>query len=222
MVLVFDLDDTLYEEKTFVYSGFTEVANWISFMSNGKTTEILNFMLDDLSINGRGKIFNNVLERYFIKTKRNIRKCISIYRMHKPDIKLDFEVLNLLIELRKEFKLYIVTDGNKLVQNNKIKSLNLEKYVDKGFITHRYGLAASKPSLKCFEIIKHMENIDWQDLVYIGDNPNKDFVNLNKVNAITIRVLQGDFASVKAAQGFDAKYNIDMLTDLRTLINNYL
>lgn len=221
MILVFDLDDTLYEEKTFVYSGFSEVAKWISLMSNCKNTEILNFMLEDLSINGRGEIFNNVLEKYFIKTKKNISKCISIYRLHKPNIKLDFEVLNLLIELRKEFKLFIVTDGNKIVQSNKIKSLNLEKYVEKCFVTHRYGLAASKPSLKCFEIIKNREKINWQELVYIGDNPNKDFVNLNKVNAITIRVLQGDFASVKAAQGYDAKYNINKLTDLRMLINNY-
>lgn len=222
MIIVFDLDDTLYEEKTFVYSGFSEVAKWISTMSNINPSEILDFMVEDLSINGRGEIFNKVLDKYYVKTKKNIVKCVSIYRMHKPNIKLDLDVINLLLELRKDFRLYIVTDGNKLVQNNKIKSLSLDNYVEKAFITYRYGLAASKPSLKCFEIIKNMENVDWQDIVYIGDNPNKDFVNLNKVNAITIRVLQGDYATVQAFNEYDAKYKINKLTDLKMLIKNCL
>jgi len=222
MIVVFDLDDTLYDEKQFVYSGFKEVANWISMMSDTSYIEIFDFMVNDLAINGRGTVFNNALDKYFKKTVKNIRKCLSIYRLHKPNIKLDADVVDLLLELRKKYKLYIVTDGNKIVQSNKIKSLEVEKYVEKVFITYRYGLKASKPSLKCFEIIKNLEQVNWLDLVYIGDNPNKDFVNLNKVNAVTIRVLQGDYAFVDAKEDYDAKFKIDKLTNLRTLIKNYL
>lgn len=218
MIIVFDLDDTLYEEKTFVYSGFLEVAKWISKISNKSSKEIFEHMVKELSISGRGKIFDNVLEKYFKKTRKNINKCISIYRLHKPAIKLDSEVVKILLELGKIYKLYIVTDGNKIVQNNKIKSLELEKYIEKAFITYRYGLAASKPSLKCFEIIKNKEKVNWQDIVYIGDNPKKDFVNLNKVNAITIRVLQGDFAFTEAPKEYDAKFKIDKITDLTKII----
>jgi putative hydrolase of the HAD superfamily len=222
MILVFDLDDTLYDEKQFVYSGFKEVANWMSMMSDSPYIEIFDFMVNDLAINGRGTVFNNALDKYFKKTVKNIRKCLSIYRLHKPNIKLDTDVVDLLLELRKKYKLYIVTDGNKIVQSNKIKSLEVEKYVEKVFITYRYGLKASKPSLKCFEIIKNLEQVNWLDLVYIGDNPNKDFVNLNKVNAVTIRVLQGDYAFVDVKEDYDAKFKIDKLTNLRTLIKNHL
>ena len=222
MILIFDLDDTLYDEKKFVYSGFSEVANWISVMSKNSAIEIFDYMVNDLALNGRGKVFNNALEKYFQMTVKNVRKCVSIYRLHKPDINLDKDVVDLLLELRKNNKLYIVTDGNKIVQNNKIKSLDVEKYIEKAFITYRYGLKASKPSLKCFEIIKNLEKVNWLDLVYIGDNPNKDFVNLNKVNAITIRVLQGDYALVKAKEDYDAKFKIDKLTDLNMLIKNHL
>lgn len=218
MIIVFDLDDTLYDEKSFVYSGFSEVAKWISMFSNSSSIEIFDHMVNELSINGRGKIFDNVLEKYLQKTKKNIQKCISIYRLHKPDIKLDSEVVDLLLELGKSYKLYIVTDGNKLVQNNKIKSLYVEKYIQKAFITYRYGLSASKPSLKCFEIIKNIEKVDWTDIVYIGDNPNKDFVNLNKVNAITIRVLQGDFALINASKEYDAKYKINKIAELKNTL----
>jgi putative hydrolase of the HAD superfamily len=222
MIFVFDLDDTLYDEKKFVYSGFSEVANWISEMSNTSSKEVFDFMIKDLSINGRGEVFNNALKKYFRDTKKNIKKCVSIYRLHKPKISLEKDVLDLLLELGKDYNLYIVTDGNKIVQNNKIKSLDLENYIKKAFITYRYGLKASKPSLKCFEIIKNIEKINWHELVYIGDNPNKDFVNLNKVNAITIRVLQGDYSSVEATIEYDAKFKIDKVTDLRMLIKNNL
>ena len=222
MILVFDLDDTLYDEKQFVYSGFLEVANWISEMSKTSSNIIYESMVKDLSMNGRGEVFNNALKIYFHKTKKNIKRCISIYRLHKPRINLEKDVVDLLMELGKTYKLYIVTDGNKIVQNNKIKSLDVEKYIKKAFITYRYGLNASKPSLKCFEIIKNIEKINWQELVYIGDNPNKDFVNLNKVNAITIRVLQGDYANIEVTNEYDAKFKIDKLTDLKMLIKNNL
>ncbi len=222
MILVFDLDDTLYDEKQFVYSGFSEVANWISKMSNTPANEILDFMIKDLSVNGRGLVFNNALKKYFRESRKNTKKCISIYRLHKPKISLEQDVINLLLELGKDYNLYILTDGNKIVQSNKIKSLDIEKYIKKAFITHRYGLKASKPSLKCFQIIRNIEKINWHELVYIGDNPNKDFVNLNQVNAITIRVLQGDYSNTKAKNGYDAKYKINALTDLRNLINTNL
>ena len=61
MILVFDLDDTLYVEKQFVYSGFLEVANWISEMSKTSSNIIYESMVKDLSVNGRGEVFNNAL-----------------------------------------------------------------------------------------------------------------------------------------------------------------
>jgi len=222
MIIVFDLDDTLYNEKYFVYSGFSEVAKWVSLMSNNSYNEIFDSMIKELTFNGRGKIFDIVLEKYFLKTKKNIQKCISIYRLHKPAINLDSEVIDLLLELRKNHKLYIVTDGNKIVQKNKIKSLDVEKYIEKAYITHRYSLSASKPSLKCFELIRNKEKVDWQNMVYIGDNPYKDFVNLNKVNAFTIRIIQGDFAHVEVSKGYDAKFKIKNLADLKKVIKKNL
>jgi putative hydrolase of the HAD superfamily len=222
MILVFDLDDTLYDEKKFVYSGFKEVANWISMLSNTSSIEIYNYMVEDLSINGRGVVFDNTLEKYFHKNVKNINKCVSIYRTHIPAISLDTDVVNLLMELSNSFNLYIVTDGNKIVQNNKIKSLDLEKYIDKVFITHRYGLNASKPSLKCFEIIKNREKVSWKDIIYIGDNPKKDFINLNKVNANTIRILQGDFADIEVPAEYDAIFKIKKLIDLRLILKENL
>jgi putative hydrolase of the HAD superfamily len=218
MIVVFDLDDTLYDEKTFVYSGLTEVSKWISLKSNFEQSEIFDYMVNDLLESGRGKIFNNALKKYFKFTQKNLKKCISVYRLHTPKIKLKKEVIDLLIYLKSQYPLYIVTDGNKIVQNNKIKALNIEFFVKKAFITYRYGLKHSKPSIYCFEIIKKIEKTSWENIMYVGDNPNKDFVNLNKLNVKTVRILQGEFSSVKVSEEFDGKIRINNISDLKKIL----
>jgi putative hydrolase of the HAD superfamily len=218
MIIVFDLDDTLYDEKTFVYSGLTEVSKWISSKSNFEQSDIFDFMVSDLLESGRGKIFNNALNKYFKFTKKNLRKCISIYRLHTPNIKLNKDVMDLLIYLKSQYPLYIVTDGNKIVQNNKIKALNLDFFVNKAFITHRHGIKHSKPSIHCFEIIKNLEKTNWENIVYVGDNPNKDFVNLNKLNVKTVRIMQGEFSTVMVTEEFDGKFKVHNFCELKKIL----
>jgi putative hydrolase of the HAD superfamily len=220
MVIIFDLDDTLYDEKTFVFSGFEQVANWIASLTSFSKMEILNFMKDDLVKHGRGAIFDNVLDKFYKKNKASIKKCISIYRLHKPNIQLETKVITLLNELNEKYPLYIVTDGHKLVQANKVKALQMDDYVKKVFITYRYGIKASKPSLICFEKIKKLEKTSWDQMIYVGDNPKKDFVNLNKVNASTIRILQGDFATLQVNSHYDAKYKINELEEIKQIIKH--
>ena len=44
-------------------------------------------MIQDLETNGRGKIFDNMLENFKIYSKENIKKAILVYRTHKPNKK---------------------------------------------------------------------------------------------------------------------------------------
>ncbi len=47
-----------------------------------------------------------------------------------------------------------------------------------------------------------------KDIVYIGDNPNKDFVNIKKLGFRTIRVLKGMFSNSNKETKFEAELNI--------------
>lgn len=218
MVVVFDLDDTLYNEITYVESGFDAVAKFISENTEAKQTVILSKMMQNLQLNGRGKVFNDILKEFNLYSKSNVKKSISIYRLHQPNIKLDKEVLELLKEFNIKYPLYLVTDGNKVVQSLKVKALTIEAFFKKVFVTHRYGLKASKPSLFCFERIKSLEKCNWDDMIYIGDNPKKDFVNLNKMRAYTVRIIQGDHKDLKLDSAHEAHYSISNLQELRELI----
>ncbi len=218
MIIVFDLDDTLYEEITFVKGGIKAVSKFLENHIHEKSELIYNELMRILKIQGRGDIFDRFLEERDIFSKKLLFKCIYIYRYHDTNIKLYKSASNFL-EDNKKNSLYLVTDGNKNVQSHKINSLKLDKYFKKIFITHRYGIRNAKPSLYCFQKIKEKEKCNWKDMVYIGDNPNKDFISLKKVNAKTIRVLTGNFSDTFLSKEYEAEASINSLNELDSEIN---
>jgi putative hydrolase of the HAD superfamily len=121
--------------------------------------------------------------------------------------------------ISKKYPTYLVTDGNKKVQESKIKSLNIHRYFKKIFITHHYGIKNAKPSIYCFQKILELEKNNWKELIYVGDNPKKDFINLKKVGAITIRVKQGMYKNYMPKKNFDAEFEINKITELPKIIS---
>jgi putative hydrolase of the HAD superfamily len=114
--------------------------------------------------------------------------------------------------------MYLVTDGNLTVQRNKISSLQLDNYFFKCMPTHQYGIKHSKPSLHCFDLIKSWEGVDYSNLVYIGDNPHKDFIALKTVGAMTIRINTGMFTNVRVDEAHEARYQVDSLEELLKIL----
>lgn len=214
MILIFDLDDTLYPEITYVKSGFLNVSKFLSD-THGLNSKASYFeLLKILKRQGRGQVFDSFLRNNLIYSKKNLRSCISVYRGHKPSIQLYSDAKRCIKRFRN-YKKYIVTDGNVRVQRKKIHSLGLMSKFDKVIPTYQYGLSHSKPSLLCFNKIMHNENCNPSDMLYVGDNPYKDFVNLKKKGIRTVRVLRGSFKSIKLHQEYEAEFsfkNLDKLT----------
>lgn len=212
MIYIFDLDDTLYDERQYVQSGFRAVAKFGQQQWKLNSEESYNTLIDTLDKNGRGAVFNHWLALYGLDSKNNVKHCLTTYRLHKPDITMPPKHLELLRRLPKP--LYLVTDGNKVAQANKVAALNIEAYFKRVFITHRFGVRHAKPSTYCFERIRQAEKCEWEDMMYIGDNPAKDFVNLNKLGMRTVRVLTGVHKDVAAAEYYDAKQTITNICEL--------
>jgi putative hydrolase of the HAD superfamily len=217
MVLIFDLDDTLYDERTYVESGFRAVARWGMEQFGWDPDHSYSMMISVLDAAGRGAVFNRWLDSNGVRSKAAIRECVKVYRHHKPDISVPEPIRTLLSTLNPQ-PLYLVTDGHKVVQANKIEALGIAPAFRHCYITHRYGVASAKPSLRCFELIKARERCDWGDMVYIGDNPAKDFVSLNAVGAHTVRVKTGVHKDAVAKPGFEAQHGIADLLQLPSII----
>jgi putative hydrolase of the HAD superfamily len=216
MILIFDLDDTLYLERDFVDSGFRAVACWLQSHYGWDAEDSFTMMCGILESEGRGKVFDRFLESKKKRTAILVRNCLQVYRMHMPKISL-FSAAKRTIAASR-WHSYLVTDGNKVVQQNKIAALGIESDFRKVFITHRYGIRNAKPSTYCFDLIRRREQCDWRDMAYIGDNPAKDFVNLNPLGVMTIRVLTGEHKDVKALDGYEASHVIETLDELPKII----
>lgn len=216
LALVFDLDDTLYKELSFVKSGFEAVADFLRHEYKLPESEALDFMMVGLK-DGRGKIFNNLLERYGILNATLVRKCLSVYRTHIPRIALYPDALRCLERFR-EYPKYIVTDGNTIVQRNKIRALNLNGMVKRCFVTHHFGRKHAKPSPYCFEVICRVENTAPGKVIYVGDDPNKDFVGIKPCGFRTIRVLRGNYRSLRLPPEFEADHEVLSLDEVTTAL----
>ena len=212
MIIVFDLDEVLYDEKTYVISGFRAVSEFLEKDEAIPKKIIFEYLKRRLK-NGRERIFNDLLDNFRIYSQKNLEKCISVYRTHTPKIKLYSDAKDCLKRL-KNYPLYIVTDGNKIVQKNKIKALNLENHVKKTILTSNYGLENSKPSTFCFQKICDMEKTSPTNLVYIGDDPHKDFVGLKREGFKTIRLFKGRFKNERLSKEFEADYKIKSLKEI--------
>lgn len=214
MIIVFDLDDTLYPEITYVKSGIRAVSVFLAENYQLSEKQLNLEMNAFLNENGRNLMFNNILSKYGLNKRYIVDKCLSVYRSHNPDISL-YKEAKLCLEKLNHFSKYLVTDGNIKVQRKKILALELTHYFKKTIPTYQYGQKYSKPSTYCFDKIRNLEKIfNNSDLVYIGDNPYKDFINLKKSGYNTIRVLTGGYKDVRLSSEYEATININSLIDL--------
>jgi putative hydrolase of the HAD superfamily len=218
MVLIFDLDDTLYDESTYVESGFRAVAEHAEREHGWDARASLATMMEILARDGRGAVFDRWLEGHGARTSALVSDCIRVYRHHHPSIRLWVSADRLLESLSADHRLYIVTDGHKVAQARKVEALGLAARLQKAYITHRYGVRHAKPSTYCFELIRRREGCAWTDMLYAGDNPAKDFVNLNPLGVRTVRVMTGMHRNVLAAPGYDAHHRVPDLDHFEPLL----
>ncbi len=175
MVIVFDLDDTLYNEIDFVKSGFNEISKFLG------DKKYFYFMWSEFCQNGSGKIFDSLIKNFNLNIP--LQKLIEIYRFHKPKIKLPKESLEVL-KFSQQYKTALISDGHYIMQQNKFDTLNLEKFIEFSLFTDFYH--TKKPDPKPFKMVMQKYNND-KEFIYISDNPKKDFIAPKKLNWKTIR-----------------------------------
>jgi putative hydrolase of the HAD superfamily len=212
MVIVFDLDDTLFDELTYAYGGLRAAAEFLSPIIGKDATKIASALNLELA-EKREQVFDRYLLKQGIINKELVKRCINVYRAHPPQISLYPEAKMCLERLLKH-PLYIVTDGNKIVQRKKFDALGLGKWIKKCLCTNAYGINHSKPSPYCFQKICSLEKTDPSNVVYVADNPNKDFIGIKPLGFHTIRVMTGRFRELKLSDIYNAETRINNLSEL--------
>lgn len=220
--VVFDLDDTLISEKEYIRSGFRQVSKKIAKKNNLDKDYVYKIMYDTFNEDSKN-VFNRVLDKLNIQyEKEDIKELINYYRGHMPDIKLYDDAKYILDTLKaKGIKLGMITDGYKVTQRNKLEALNIGDYFEHIVVTDELGREFWKPHQKPYEIIKEKLGLEYENMVYVGDNVSKDFVTANKLGMNTIFINREDsvYSGIQMDDEYLAKMEIQNLYELIEKMN---
>jgi len=214
--VVFDLDDTLYDEIEYCKSGFAAAAEFLanrsephsSSMGEGEsppadpatagsaptsaeTRRISAVLWEQFTAGNRTKTFNAALDELGINYDDElIGELIEIYRNHNPKIILPQDSRDVLRELSTKYTLALLTDGFLPAQKLKMRALGIEKYFKLIVYTEQLGRECWKPSPAGFEQIMQSLKVEPVNMAYVADNEKKDFITPNKLGFSTIQLIR--------------------------------
>lgn len=202
--VVFDLDDTLYDEIEYCKSGFAFVAEFLaklpeprpSSMGEGEapyaeTMRISAVLWEQFTAGNRKKTFNTALEKLRMDyDDKLIGELIKVYRNHNPKITLPQDSRDVLCELSTKYTLALLTDGFLPGQELKVRALGIEKYFKLIVYTEQLGREFWKPSPAGFEKIMQTLGAKPENMAYIADNEKKDFIAPNKLGFLSIQLIR--------------------------------
>jgi len=220
--VIFDLDDTLYNEIDYCKSGFKATARFLAGLAESPSAEaIFTAFWESFNSGERHTIFNTALERLGINYDDElIKKMVETYRNHLPDITLPGDSEDVLKWLHSQYSLGLLTDGFLPSQRLKVDALGLEKFFECIIYTEELGREFWKPSPRAFEIILERLAQKPDNSVYIADNEKKDFIAPNKLGFSTVQLIRqaGIHTESSNEPNAQAQHKIRQITELPGLL----
>ncbi len=217
--VVFDVDDTLYLERDFVFSGFAAVDRWLSsergLAGFGECARRL--FAEGL----RGRVFDAVLAELRQRAEpADIERLVAIYREHEPVLELQPDAASSLAWAERTFRIGLITDGVAAVQQRKIRALGLEARIACRIVTDEWGREFWKPSPEPYRRVMEQLPGSASGFVYVADNPRKDFIAPRALGWRTVRIRRecGEHVSSIATPAEEAEVEITSLHELQDLL----
>jgi len=220
--VVFDLDDTLYDEVDYCRSGFKAVSEVISSLAGlDNSEEAFRVLWQEFIEGNRTKTFNAAVDKLGIGCDNElVARLVRTYRGHKPKIKLPAESRIVLEELGGKYKLALLTDGFLPAQRLKVQALGVEQYFQFILYTEELGREFWKPSPVGFEKIIQNLAVKAENCVYVADNEVKDFIAPNKLGFVTVQITRANriHKGTCDEQNGKSAYKIESLRQLPGLL----
>jgi putative hydrolase of the HAD superfamily len=221
--VIFDLDDTLYDEIDYCKSGFASVCERIASLPGAPTAErIFEALWKQFSAGNHTKTFNAALEDLGINCDDPlIAELVRVYRNHVPNIALPSDSRDVLARLSRKYTLALLTDGFLPAQRLKVQALGIEKYFKTILYTEDLGRDSWKPSPAGLERIMQMLDAPSHSMAYVADNELKDFIAPNKLGMATICILRPSRIHTQTSTDPIAKpqHTITQIADLPPLLD---
>ena len=157
----------------------------------------------------RGNILDAALTKLGVAVSPElIAELVQIYRAHMPHLQLFPDAHRALDYYQRRSKVALLTDGFAAVQRNKVRGLGVESAFTACIYTDDLGRDCWKPSEVPFlKLAAMLEMTDAMDrLVYVADNPTKDFIAPNRLGWSTVRIKRpgGEYAALEPREASHA------------------
>lgn len=218
-VIVFDLDDTLYDQKLYVYKAFRKISKFISKKYKRDEQFIYRSLIRMWLRNGPMYqwLFNDLVKELGIESKSLINTLVRIFHSYKSKLRLYPKTRDTLQKLRKKYIIGMITDGNVQMQKNKISALNIKNLFNI-IIFCKLKKGFEKPNVNSYRLMIKKIGIKPNEMIYIGDNPYVDFIGAKKIGINTVRILKGFYKNTKVNKKYDADYKIKDLNQIFSII----
>ena len=186
-VVVFDLDDTLFDEVDFILSGIKAVKVLFETIEGLDVEECCLAMREAVRRHkNHYSALEHCLDRAGVREQVDMSRIVTALRSHCPvGLELRPGVRQILDRLyRRGVTLGILTDGRSVTQRHKIAALGIEHYFDSAAIRISGETGIDKSNPEAYRWFS--EHYPGRKYVYVGDNPAKDFVWPNRMGWLTI------------------------------------
>lgn len=187
--VIFDLDDTLYEEAAYVAQALEHASEYLAgrLGAPSQKAALHRRMLELLERDGRGRIFDVICGETGAAV--SVEELVRVYRSTKPVLKLYPDAEEILRRLSERgIRTGLITDGCSRVQHEKVAALGLDRRLDCVVVTDDYGMA--KPQTAVYEKCLFALGCAAPEAAYVGDNPRKDFIGAKALGMETFRIVR--------------------------------
>jgi putative hydrolase of the HAD superfamily len=167
--LVFDLDDTIFQEMDYLKSAYAHIS---SKLAATVKEDLYDAMLK--KYHARENVFQWLLNEYQNNfPDLSLQWLLKEYRDHVPSIKLSETTAAFFDQLQKRKVLAgLITDGRSVTQRNKLRALGLETFFSDIIISEEFG--SEKPDERNYLFFE--KKYPEMDFYFFGDNTSKDFI----------------------------------------------
>ena len=187
--LVFDVDDTLYEQIVPFENAYKSLFDMDIDM--GKFYLLSRYYSDvKFEASQTGEMTMDEYHIYRIQeAAKDLGVCLSDkqalnmqkeYKKNQQKLQIsDITISILELAKKNNVKLGIITNGPSEHQWSKVKALGVEKWIDKENIIVSGDYGINKPDVRIFEIMQEKLQLPNDSLYYIGDSLENDIVGAN-------------------------------------------
>ncbi|MBR5796398.1 MAG: YjjG family noncanonical pyrimidine nucleotidase [Erysipelotrichaceae bacterium] len=222
-MLLFDIDDTLLDFHKAEHLAFKEVCEQYNITYNDEFYKqygnINAFCWKQLELGKmkREEVYIQRFEQLFDLYKLNIN-AKEFNDAYFAKLRLQHSLMPNAIELLEKLsnkKLYVVTNGDKYVQEPRYHDSGLHKYFNKAFVSQEVGY--EKPSIEYFNaIIKEIPNFNKETTLIIGDSLTSDIKGGNNIG---IKTCWYNPKRKTCIEGIHVDYEIHDLLELLPIVN---